>query len=415
MYKKIAVIFGLIVIFSLSFLFDFNKTKPHEINSRWWEVQSIDTVKYSRDVAREKLNDPSFESVIDKQVKDIAQTGATHVAIATPYDSEFYPFLKQWVDKARKYDLNVWFRGNWSGWEGWFDYERIDRAQHLRKTEEFILKNRGLFEDGDIFTPCPECENGGPGDPRHNGDLIGHRKFLIDEYKTTKKAFRRIGSDVSSNYLSMNGDVARAVMDPATTSALDGIVTIDHYVATPEKLSQDIAGIARSSGGRIVLGEFGAPIPDIHGKMSEKEQADWINEAFLKLVTMNEVEGINYWTNEGSSTKLWNDDGSKRMGADTLKSFYKADVIRGKIEDEAGRGITGVYLIIDDRRYFTDSHGKFAFPYLKPQIKAKIDAAGFISQEITTSPEQMKLIVLKKKDVNSWYKIRKSIQSFLDL
>ncbi len=163
-----------------------------------------------------------------------------------------------------------------------------------------------------------------------------------------------------------------------------------------------------------MLGEFGAPIPDIHGVMSEKEQADWINEALLKLVTMNEVEGLNYWTNTGSSTKLWNDDGARRMGADTLKSFYKADIVSGKIEDETGRSIAGVYLVIDNRRYFTDSHGRFAFPYFKPQIKAKIDAAGYISQEITASPQQINLIVLKKKDENSWFKIRKSIQSFLN-
>ena len=31
---------------------------------------------------------------------------------------------------------------------------------------------------------CNECENGGPGDPRHNGDVVGHRKFLIKEYKS---------------------------------------------------------------------------------------------------------------------------------------------------------------------------------------------------------------------------------------
>ncbi|MDP3888564.1 MAG: hypothetical protein Q8Q24_00825, partial [bacterium] len=94
------------------------------------EFKSIDTMKYSRDIAREKLNDPSFDKVIDTQVKNIADTGATHVAIATPYDEEFLPILKRWVSSARKYNLKVWFRGNWSGWEGWFDYPKIDRSTH---------------------------------------------------------------------------------------------------------------------------------------------------------------------------------------------------------------------------------------------------------------------------------------------
>src|SRR3989344_6298983 len=85
-------------------------------------ITSIDTMKYSRDVAREKLNSSSFDEVIDKQVSEISATGATHIAIGTPYDDEFLPFLKRWVVAARKYNLKVWFRGNLSGWEEWFGY-----------------------------------------------------------------------------------------------------------------------------------------------------------------------------------------------------------------------------------------------------------------------------------------------------
>jgi len=43
----------------------------------WWEFQSIDTMKYSRDLSREKINDPSFDTVIQTQVKNIADTGKT--------------------------------------------------------------------------------------------------------------------------------------------------------------------------------------------------------------------------------------------------------------------------------------------------------------------------------------------------
>ena len=122
----------------------------------WWEIQSIDTVKYSRDVAREKAKDFSYDEIIDNQVRLIAETGATHVAIGTPYDSEFVPFLSRWVKAARKYNLNVWFRGNLSGWEGWFGYKKITRAEHIQKIREFILGNGGLFAEGDIFSSCPE-------------------------------------------------------------------------------------------------------------------------------------------------------------------------------------------------------------------------------------------------------------------
>ena len=37
----------------------------------FWKFESIDTMKYSRDLAREKLSQPLFNLVIDRQMKDI--------------------------------------------------------------------------------------------------------------------------------------------------------------------------------------------------------------------------------------------------------------------------------------------------------------------------------------------------------
>src|SRR5690554_3348505 len=82
--------------------------------TKHWEIQSIDTMKISRDLAREKSEDETFDEIINHQVKLIAETGATHVAIGTPYDEEFIPYMEKWVDASRRYDLNVWFRGNFS-------------------------------------------------------------------------------------------------------------------------------------------------------------------------------------------------------------------------------------------------------------------------------------------------------------
>jgi hypothetical protein len=310
------------LIGALVFLLFFRPEKPPIVPKTIWGFESIDTMKYSRDLSREKLNDSSYNLIIDTQVKKIAATGATHVAIATPYDEEFFPMLQRWVAAARKYHLKVWFRGNWSGWEGWFDYAKIDRQTHITKTQEFITKHPNIFQDGDVFTACPECENGGPGDPRTTGDIQGHRQFLIYEYLITKSAFKQIGKNVASNYNSMNGDVASAVMDKETTKSLDGIVVIDHYVATPEELITKIHKIAAQSGGKVVLGEFGAPIPDINGDMTQDQQAAWISQALDLLAKTPDVVGINYWTNQGSSTALWNDDGSEKKAVSVIKKFY---------------------------------------------------------------------------------------------
>lgn len=319
-------IFVLVFVLTMAmFFFLQKKTKQPVIRPLAvlkWEIKSIDTMKYSRDLARAKLNDEAFDAVIDKQVADIAGTGANYVAIGTPYDDEFHPMLVRWVQAARKYKLKVWFRGNFSGWEGWFDYPKIDKSTHIIKTEQFILSNRDLFRDGDIFTSCPECENGGDFKWGESQDLDSHRAFLIVEYRAAKDAFAQIGKKVETGYYSMNGDLAEAIMDKLTTQALGGIVVVDHYVDTPEKLAQYIRNIAKQSGGKVVLGEFGAPIPDIHGNMTEEEQNKWINQAMTEIARIPELTGVNYWVNTGGSTALWNDDGSARLSVKTITDFY---------------------------------------------------------------------------------------------
>lgn len=291
-----------------------------------WSIRSIDTMKFSRDIAREKLNDQSYDVAIDKQLKNIAATGASHVAIATPYDEEFVPYLTRWVTIARHYHLKIWFRGNFSGWEQWFDHAKITRAEHLSLTAKFITSHSNLFEDGDIFTACPECENGGPGDPRMTGDVVGYRQFLIDSTNAAGQAFVHIGKNVTVGYNSMNYDVAMAVMDPPTTRAVGGVVVIDHYVKTPEQVISDIKKLQDFSGGKVFLGEFGAPIPDLHGDMTQAEQSAWLSKLLDLLVANNSVIGLNYWVAVGGSTQLWDNDGVARSAVSVLTSFYTRKV-----------------------------------------------------------------------------------------
>lgn len=366
----------------------------------FWQVQSVDTMKYSRDLAREKLKDPVFDAVIERQVAAIAATGATHVAVGTPYDEQFVPYLKRWVEAARRHRLNVWFRGNWSGWEGWFGYARLDRGEHMRKTEAFIYAHADLFVNGDIFTACPECENGGPGDPRHTGDVVGVRRFLLDEYMTTKRAFSSIGKDVHSNFLSMNGDVARLVMDRPTTAALDGIVTIDHYVATPQQLRDDVRALAERSGGRIVLGEFGVPIPDIHGNLTAEQQARWLTEALGELASVPEVIGVNYWLAVGGSTQLWVESGDMLPGAKVLAAFFQPSRITGRVHNELGRGVSGALVSAGIRSTVTDGRGSWGLLYMPGSPgTVTVSAEGYSDRvSVVGKPgEDIKVTLIKRK------------------
>lgn len=87
--------------------------------------------------------------------------------------------------------------------------------------------------------------------------------------------------------------------------------------------------------GKIVLGEFGVPIVDINGEMTQQEQANWIKDALSKLTALSEVVGVNYWTNVGSSTALWNDNGTPKLAVDVITSFYCKSVVKSVMTDIA--------------------------------------------------------------------------------
>lgn len=369
---------------------------PRPVTS-FWAIRSVDTMKYSRDMARQTLKDPEFDAVIDRQVHAIAETGANYVAIATPYDEEFVPVTKRWVAAARRYDLSVWFRGNFSGWEGWFEYKKIDQIQHLRMTRAFILNHPDLFADGDIFVACPECENGGPGDPRFNGQLERHRDFLRSLDVTAKQAFSQIKKKVATNYYSMNGDVARLTMDVKTTNDLGDIVAIDHYVESPRQLVRDVNYIAAQSEGKIVLGEFGAPIPDIHGKFNAAQQAQWIDSALSELTASPFLIGLNYWVGTGGSTALWNDDGNPYAGVSALTKFYKPQSLFGVITDELGKPVSGATVETNYRRVTTDSKGYYQLPYIPDKnFMLQVTAPGYWARRITLVNQQNQLNVTMK-------------------
>lgn len=381
----VAVIIGGAVFFPYVENFSAKKTKTYyrEPKQQSFNFQSIDTMKYSRDLSREKLHDISFDAVIDTQMRSIAETGATHVAIGTPYDSEFFPVLLRWVHSARKYGLSIWFRGNWSGWEGWFGYSRLGRSEHIAKTEQFILDNPDLFNDGDLFSSCPECENGGPGDPRMTGDIEGYRTFLAEEYEKTKTAFEKIGKHVQSNLFSMNGDVAKLVMDKKTTTLLDGIVTVDHYVEKPDQLVSDIIKIAELSGGKVVIGEFGVPIPDIHGNMTDVEQAQWIANALDGLRQLQVIYGINYWLSVGGTTELWRSNMSKRPAVSALQLRYRPNIVYGSIRDEFNTLLQGVSVRCGNEESVSDSEGQFSVYFVSSDpVKCVIEASGYMSKDI---------------------------------
>ncbi|MEK7112319.1 MAG: hypothetical protein AAB875_03240, partial [Patescibacteria group bacterium] len=280
--------------------------------------------------------------------------------------------------------------------------------EHLDKTREFILANGELFENGDVFSPCTECENGGPGDPRATRDFEGHKKFLIDEYKVSNVAFRRVGKNIKTNF-PMNGDVARAIMDRETTKALGGVVVIDHYVSTPEKLANDIREISSRSGGRVILGEFGAPIPDLHGNLTSGQQAAWIEDSLLNLSEIPGFIGINYWVSFGGGTRLWENNFSQRPAADVIEKYFKPKVLSGRVIDEIGKPVGLAKIILGVKYVNADKKGFFNIPYISEGQALKIEASGYKKESVSLDDNQDKVIVLRKESPSIFYRIQRFI------
>lgn len=333
----------------------------HASEASIWDIRSVDTMKTSRDLAREKLNDRSYDTVIERDLILIKNLGANYVAIDTPYDDQFLPYLRRWVKLARKTGLKVWFRGNFSSWEGWFDYPKnMTPQEHIRETAKFIDQNQDLFENGDAFDPCPECENAQwwP-QPQKNAE---YNQFVANQQVIMKASFGKIGKDVHTNWTAIIGGRAKEVLDKSAVNALDNIVAIDHYTTSVTNMDSYIKYFASSFGAKTLVSEFGAPIPDIHGKMSDKQQADFIDTMMnVFYVNKESVYGLNYFALGSGTTEIIDAKGNPKLAYNVIKKYYSPATVSGIVTDELGKKLSNITVGTSDQKSTTttDSGGKF--------------------------------------------------------
>jgi hypothetical protein len=289
---------------------------PENDASHLWSVRSMDTMKMSRDRAREQL--PQVKSGltpehVTKTVMYVKESGSSHIALCTPYDEEFYPVLRSWVDSSRKAGLRIWYRGNFSSWEGWFDYRKLQNpADHHTMTTQFVKNHPDLFQNGDLFSPAPEPENGVIGDPRKSAtNKAQFGQFLSESYRNAKQVLKDVNKSDIPVFYSFNGDVAKEL--PTDLAQKMGIVLVDHYVKEPARIGHDVQVLSKQYNGvKVGLGEFGAPIPDINGPMSPEQQADYIRQ-ILDVLKEHRllIPLINYWTIADGSTALVDQNGPR--------------------------------------------------------------------------------------------------------
>lgn len=359
------------------------QANPKVYPTTFWDYQCIDTMKYSRDTARAWDKKPEeLQALIVKQMEAMKDLGANCVAIGTPYDEEFVPFMKAWLKSARFRGLKIWFRGNVAGFEGWFNYPKLkSNEDHHTNIYNFVTKHPELFQEGDIFTPSPETENtlltGGWTTAKANT----LKTFLVDSQVSCDKAFKKINKKVICGYFSSNGNVAEDLLTPQVVKSTGGVVVIDHYVKTAARMEADIKTLKKKHNAYVAIGEFGVPIPDIHGKVTDAEKAKLIEEfLYVFYKERKAVRVINYWTLTGGSTALYSDDLKTASSAtQVIKKYFRPGLVSGVVTDEVGNPLVGIPVSINKggalaQSTLTDQVGGYGF--LIPAGTASLEFGG---------------------------------------
>ncbi|MDQ3239019.1 MAG: carboxypeptidase-like regulatory domain-containing protein [bacterium] len=380
----------------------------------FWEYQCIDTMKYSRDRARQYQSGDLKEETISTQVKKIASLGANCISIGTPYDNEFKNYLNLWVKHARHSNLRVWFRGNWSGYEQWFDYPAlVSLDEHHQKTRQFIIENESMFENDDIFTSAPEPENSEVFKPLFERDANIFRKFIVDSNQAALDSFAKINKKVKTNYISLSGGVANSMLDLDTIKSLDNTVTLDHYVKTPEIMNEYIEHYKSKLNAKVVLGEFGAPIPDINGEMSQSEQAQFVTSILQVLAKQNKtIPAINYWTLSDSSTSLIDDSQNDKQVVEVIKKFYSPIKIFGRVSNSLSQQLSDVTISSTENIYTTTTDKNGNYELIVPtgdEVNLKVILAGYDDYNLKIKDNGSQNIVLNKSSPDILYKIKEII------
>jgi hypothetical protein len=308
-------------------------------------------MKVSRDMGGQLLESVVQEGTdkrITFMVKKVKEANANMIAYGTPYDKEFIPLLEVEIAEAEKAGIGVWLRGNFSGFQeerdangptghGWFNHPLLTSPdEHHTKTRQFILDNKHLFISNDgksrvaIFSPAPEPENGLIGDPRTSPQTKQlFDEWLVDSYSNARRTLDEIGATDTKVIFSFNGDVAKILPDGFINDK--NPVLADHYIKDPQQYPADIQKLHDIYNAPVGLGEVGAPIPDIHGPMTEVEQAEYVRQV-LTILADSEVlvPIINYWhlwnpydVDQNTATSLLNADGTERQVYEVLREFFE--------------------------------------------------------------------------------------------
>jgi hypothetical protein len=286
-----------------------------------WSFRSVDTMHVTRDYMCYQQT-AGFMASIAHSSRSLHTNFST---ITTPYDApanyhqctpkDPIAYETAWVRALRGEGLHVWFRQTWFNWEGSYGAPKLtadttpairlgsaaavlngsDTTSYMARTYRFILAHRGLYANGDMFTPEPEPVNGGIrigygcSGPCQFPDWATFNSWLRDSMTVDSAAFRQLGLQVSVGNWGLPCANHKYIED--STIAQMGTYNTDCYFRDTTELVSRLTWAHNTYHVDIVVGEWG----DIWDGGLQPTTTREVSATLAALARLPFVRGLNYF------------------------------------------------------------------------------------------------------------------------
>lgn len=279
----------------------------NQIDQRTLNLLSIHLGAHSID--RNDLTQNEIESAIEAIVTNAPNL--THISTGTYFDYEEQ--IQMWVNSIHKHGKKAYIRSaGFNTWQGTFDFPSNGTPdQHQNDITDWIIRNRQIFQDGDIFEPVPdEASNGRYWFQRYGGGGVGStvesknefNQFIRETVAIARQAFDEYGlQGVVVEVYHDNPSVIKDVITQETADKLKLIGTNNYperdatnaeecALSMMEEMKRWVQGVHSDKEWVITFG------PSIYSQLDEEVQKEAL-EAELAVIMESVVNllGITVW------------------------------------------------------------------------------------------------------------------------
>jgi len=298
-----------------------------------WSIQSVSSMKETKDRVCGQRSSEFIQKWVDKAV----DLGVNYIAIETPYDNptcgDAVLYTKLWVNAIRLRGLKIWHRHMPLAFEGIYNTSKNPSIDYLTIISNYIKTNPSFFQEGDIFTPIPEPQNGGIYGVNYCSYGIcifknarDFNAWLRNAMDISESAFTQIGraGKIKIGYYGFDGYIAWGDNNPDWDGILEdqtvikmGNITIDHY---PEIVADTMQNDLNELENRY------PNIPIIIGEWGTITGGDTESQVILSMgaARRTSVVGFNYWHfGVGGNEALIREDFTNKPQFDEVQSYFK--------------------------------------------------------------------------------------------